>query len=875
MKRLSVFVALALVLCFGLAYADRSVTFESVTGIYGTGEDTLNAGNLHDIHLRVTNTGAPPGADIPSNYNVNNGFRVYSPDGATWSWPVRDTFIEIVIQDVLHNTYVDSIVWLDANSRAFFNTAYQRVYFSTDGAGADTVGYAGATSVPSLGLTPGTDKPYWSIPIKTDPAQEAVHICIDSSWFPPGGTWKWAPVSGDTEQIGPLWSGEVCWPVGVQPDAPPEFDLCPTNYSFSHCETGTFTVNAFDPDQTGTISYSMVSGPGAVDANSGVWSWSGPSVPQSGFATVVIGATDVGGSNQTTECSVNVEVTNIGPAFATGCGATKTIQAGTEGCFTFTADDDCDDLTYYIVDQGLYTGAIGFVDNVLCLTPDAVGGIFPITVGVDDGEFIDEQCTVVATVILGAPYIVRIEKDEGPDGDGAYQGQYTDVDIILEDASTDEGWGLGGFNLLIAYDASALSFQQAFEGDIYGECGWEYFEYRYGADGNCGGGCPSGLLRVVGIAETNNGPYHPGCLETPYVNGLPTTLASLRFLVSNDRNLECQYAPVRFFWYECGDNTLSNFDGEMLFLSSNVFDFDQEDPLPPIQTFPNYTGAIDECLLGDKGAPSRQIDFYNGGVDIICADSIDARGDVNINGIAYEIADAVMLTNYFIVGMTAFGSHYEASVAASDANADGIPLSVADLVYLIRVVIGDAQPYPKTNPVAMAYTVDNGVVSVNGEVGAAFIVADGEFAPTLLADNMEMKYAHVDGNTRILVYGFDAGDAFTGSFVQVGGEILSIEMATYAGAPIAGENMPTDFGLSQNYPNPFNPTTSIRMDLPTRTDWTVTFYNVAGQVVDVVSGTDQGRVDFNWDASDFASGIYFYKLNAGDYTETRKAVLLK
>ncbi len=70
--------------------------------------------------------------------------------------------------------------------------------------------------------------------------------------------------------------------------------------------------------------------------------------------------------------------------------------------------------------------------------------------------------------------------------------------------------GIGGFNILIAYDNSALSLQQVvIEGSIYANCGWEYFTYRFGADGNCSGGCPSGLVRVVGIAETNNGANHP------------------------------------------------------------------------------------------------------------------------------------------------------------------------------------------------------------------------------------------------------------------------------------------------------------------------------------------------------------------------------
>ena len=46
-----------------------------------------------------------------------------------------------------------------------------------------------------------------------------------------------------------------------------------------------------------------------------------------------------------------------------------------------------------------------------------------------------------------------------------------------------------------------------------------------------------------------------------------------------------------------------------------------------------------------KPKPIRCVDFTNGGIDIICADSIDARGDINLNGLAYEVADAVMFSN--------------------------------------------------------------------------------------------------------------------------------------------------------------------------------------------------------------------------------------
>ena len=77
------------------------------------------------------------------------------------------------------------------------------------------------------------------------------------------------------------------------------------------------------------------------------------------------------------------------------------------------------------------------------------------------------------------------------------------------------------------------------------------------------------------------------------------------------------------------------------------------------------------------------------------ASDIDDRGDMNLNGVAYEIADAVLYTNYFIFGPSAFDLdpiRRESQIAASDVNADGSPLTVADLVYLIRVILGLEDP---------------------------------------------------------------------------------------------------------------------------------------------------------------------------------------
>ncbi len=88
---------------------------------------------------------------------------------------------------------------------------------------------------------------------------------------------------------------------------------------------------------------------------------------------------------------------------------------------------------------------------------------------------------------------------------------------------------------------------------------------------------------------------------------------------------------------------------------------------------------------------------------------------------------------------------------------------------------------------------------------------------------------------------------------------------------------PSVYELSQNYPNPFNPTTEITFSLPTAQSVNLTVYNVAGQEVKVIVNRflEAGTHSFEWDAGSTASGVYLYRLEAGDFTDTRKMILLK
>jgi len=89
--------------------------------------------------------------------------------------------------------------------------------------------------------------------------------------------------------------------------------------------------------------------------------------------------------------------------------------------------------------------------------------------------------------------------------------------------------------------------------------------------------------------------------------------------------------------------------------------------------------------------------------------------------------------------------------------------------------------------------------------------------------------------------------------------------------------LPSEFGLFQNYPNPFNPTTEIGYNLPYATNVTLEIYNITGQkVATLATGFEEaGQHVVRWDASDYSSGIYLYRLTTNDYRETRKMILLK
>lgn len=91
------------------------------------------------------------------------------------------------------------------------------------------------------------------------------------------------------------------------------------------------------------------------------------------------------------------------------------------------------------------------------------------------------------------------------------------------------------------------------------------------------------------------------------------------------------------------------------------------------------------------------------------------------------------------------------------------------------------------------------------------------------------------------------------------------------------DNIPSDFVLGQNYPNPFNPTTTIKYQLREDGFVTIKVFNVLGKEIATLVNREQsaGNQEVKFDGSKLASGIYFYRMQSGSFSQTKKLIMLK
>jgi len=545
-------------------------------------------------------------------------------------------------------------------------------------------------------------------------------------------------------------------------------------------------------------------------------------------------------------------------------------------------DPDGDQLTVaniFFMGDSCGTLSITGTEPVWTVTFNTIGctaGTYTVCVEITDEWGESETC---CTEITLESFFITATIDPCDHDNCFYPAEVAELSVNVF-----SGVDIGGFKLYIEYDPTVMSFLGVDRGDLIDDFDGYYDEYnhvpRYFFQYfntrmlPCKQQCETYKIKIVGIADMPD-----DWITGPLLAG-EGELLKLRFKVANDANLQDLCLPVKW-----------------------EFDYDFDLKAPSFSSASGESLYVDVDWPGELTGPNYGIfpivTFVDGGVQV-CSDAYCWTGDLNLNEYPYEIGDAILYINYFIYGIEALDIDRELQILASDVNKDGVTLTISDLVFLIRIILEDVWPKHKLAPsddlVDVTLTAQADVVKVtsnsNITIGAGLYLFrhNGEVKNLKMQTDMDVKYHDANGELRVLVYSLDgkaisAGVTELFSFEAQDVELVQVEAVDFYGSnlksTITTKVLPTKFAMMNNYPNPFNLSTNISFALPQDSKVSLKLYNIAGQLVKAFEGEyEAGNHTITWDGSNqkgetVASGIYFYKLVAGDYSATKKMVLTK
>ncbi|MCJ7497440.1 MAG: T9SS type A sorting domain-containing protein [candidate division Zixibacteria bacterium] len=319
----------------------------------------------------------------------------------------------------------------------------------------------------------------------------------------------------------------------------------------------------------------------------------------------------------------------------------------------------------------------------------------------------------------------------------------------------------------------------------------------------------------------------------------------------------------------------------------------------------NYNGLSYE--MSDYAILQSWMSAYH----VILCGKEKLTGDLNLNLIPYEPADAVLFLNYFMDGTAVFTIDSAQQIANSDIDGNGKVLTLSDFVLMIRIMLYSAVPGDTTgysDKIAYYTTSIRDSIflfSFNSEapVGAAlftFNCSDDLAMPYLYSTNMDLIYKINNNELRVLVFSFGGANIPSGpvdllalplnsvctlislEVVDDKGNIMEAKLGTTGISEQSAQNLPEDFVLSSNYPNPFNPETYIEYALPSDCQVALVVYNILGQKVRTLVDAYQaaGFKSVIWDGKDdsgnqVSAGVYFYSIKTDNFIQTKKMLLLK
>ncbi len=549
--------------------------------------------------------------------------------------------------------------------------------------------------------------------------------------------------------------------------------------------------------------------------------------------------------NLTVSRDIFVTVTNVNRPPKVIVPAAVSVEAGNPLSLAVSANDpDLDSLALRVItspsgsvfdnkNPGLFSWMPSVTDsgmkNIAFVATDPLGMT-------DTGRI---AVTVLATTLYALT----------ADTISAYPADTAVVQIALENKLP-----VSGFNILLSYDPTILSIIRATKASTRAST-FEYYNVTLDE-----GGQP-GHVRIIGAAALSG-------IGTPLSAG-NGPVSSLTFRLSGNLDYVGMSAPIRYLFLDAmtqNDNTLKDQAGAKI--------------------------------------PQGTIVYHEGSVNVLSIGTI-LPGDINTNGVANDIGDAVYFSN-FLMNPIRFPFN-PLQYANADVNGDGIAASVSDLVRLINNLLNGA-----TGAKVEAAETLLGTLSARDEyegvtfsydsrtnVGGLLLTfeTDDRLERAISADASKQMTIETqqDGSTvRLLVYSREANVMAPGQHevVTLAGihEIHDLRIDASSGegnvmtlALTAGDmTLPTGYALYQNYPNPFNPETRIVFDLPASSMITLTVYDILGRQVRVLAERElpAGQHTMTWDGrtedgSVAASGIYLYRLQASDWSQSRKMILLK
>ncbi|HRE10653.1 MAG TPA: Omp28-related outer membrane protein [Ignavibacteria bacterium] len=232
------------------------------------------------------------------------------------------------------------------------------------------------------------------------------------------------------------------------------------------------------------------------------------------------------------------------------------------------------------------------------------------------------------------------------------------------------------------------------------------------------------------------------------------------------------------------------------------------------------------------------------------------------------------------VNITVTGSNYNVGTRELTVNATATALTTLTGQYKVNYVIKeDNLVWPQTgnsycagNSTAVHYdVVRNMVNNANGENVNSGTWNQNQTYPLTFTTTLDAAW--IPGNCNFDIFIYKDNGSLNVSEVQQG---ISSSF-TVTGINQQGTNIPDKYELSQNYPNPFNPVTNVHFSIPKSTHASFKVYNAVGQLMGVyLDGyVNAGQYNADIDASNFASGIYYYTLSTPDFTQTKKMILVK